>query len=59
MPGGTTKFRKVLVLVTFDVNAKTKDGWTALYSASSNGHDKVVQLLLGAGARTEMDERSQ
>jgi ankyrin repeat protein len=36
-----------------DIEAKTKDGWTALRSAAANGRDAVVRLLLKAGADTE------
>ena len=33
-----------------NVNAKTKDGYTALIWASSMGHTKIVAMLLAAGA---------
>ena len=31
-----------------------QDGWTALKQASFNGHHKVVELLLGAGANPDL-----
>lgn len=33
-----------------DVNAKDKDGWTALMFAANNGHATIVQALLDRGA---------
>ena len=33
-----------------DVNAKDRDGWTALIVASQNGHQNVVQALIAARA---------
>jgi ankyrin repeat protein len=32
------------------VDAEDAYGWTALRLATANGHDEVVELLLGAGA---------
>ena len=32
-------------------------GWTALHSASSQGHVEMVQLLVSAGARVEVEDR--
>ena len=34
-----------------------QDGWTALKQASFNGHHKVVELLLGAGANSDLQNK--
>ena len=34
-----------------------QDGWTALKSASNNGHHKVVELLLGGGANPDIQDK--
>lgn len=34
-----------------DVNAKTYDGFTALFVASQGGHSEIVKLLQTAGAK--------
>ena len=34
-----------------------QDGWTALERASINGHHKVVELLLGAGASPDLQDK--
>ena len=34
-----------------------QDGWTALQQASSEGHQKVVELLLGAGAKPDLQDK--
>ena len=34
-----------------------KDGWTALDQASYNGHHKVVELLLRAGANPDLQNK--
>ena len=34
-----------------------QDGWTALKSASNKGHHKVVELLLGAGANPDLQDK--
>jgi len=39
------------------VNAKSKDGWTALMAASANGHRAVVQALLAQGADVNAKDR--
>ncbi len=36
-----------------DIHAESTDGTTALVAAACEGHTEMVQLLLGAGARTE------
>ena len=33
-----------------DVNAKDKDGWSPLHPASYEGHQEIVELLIGKGA---------
>ena len=35
----------------------TQDGYTALRTASFNGHHKVVELLLGAGANPDLQDK--
>ena len=35
----------------------TQDGWTALERASIKGHQKVVELLLGAGANPDLQNK--
>jgi ankyrin repeat protein len=42
---------RALIDAKADVNAKTKDGQTALGLASSRGHAAVAQLLRQAGAK--------
>ena len=34
-----------------------QDGWTALKRASFKGHHKVVELLLGAGANPDLQDK--
>ena len=34
-----------------------QDGWTALKQASFKGHHKVVELLLGAGANPDLQDK--
>ena len=34
-----------------------QDGWTALQQASINGHQKVVELLLRAGAKPDLQDK--
>ena len=34
-----------------------QDGWTALKVASDSGHHKVVELLLGAGANPDLQDK--
>ena len=34
-----------------------QDGWTALKQASFNGHHNVVELLLGAGANPDIQDK--
>ena len=33
-----------------DVNTRDKDGWTSLHPASYEGHQEIVELLIGKGA---------
>ena len=37
-------------------HSTVQNGWTALKSASNNGHHKVVELLLGAGANPDLQD---
>ena len=34
-----------------------QDGWTALRESSISGHHKVVELLLGAGANPDLQDK--
>ena len=34
-----------------------QDGWTSLKAASIKGHHKVVELLLGAGANPDLQDK--
>ena len=34
-----------------------QNGWTALKSASNKGHHKVVEVLLGAGANPDLQDK--
>ena len=34
-----------------------QNGWTALKQASNNGHHKVVEVLLGAGANPDLQDK--
>lgn len=44
--------KKVQTLITqgVDVNARDKEGWTALHFAAELGHTRICQLLIQAGA---------
>ena len=42
---------KALLAAGADVNAKEKEGWTALMLAAEKGHTEIVQLLKQAGAK--------
>ena len=33
-----------------------QDGWTSLHQATFNGHHRVVELLLGAGANPDLQD---
>jgi len=48
---GNDNIVKLLLGKGADVNAKAKDGWTALMIASRKGHQEVVNLLKAHGAR--------
>jgi ankyrin repeat protein len=41
---------KILLVAGADVNAKSKDGWTALHIGSKSGPVAIVELLLESGA---------
>ena len=43
-----------------NVNAATKDGYTALHAASSFGRPEIIELLLSRGAdRSALDKRKR
>ena len=37
-----------------EVDAPTNDAWTALHEAASNGHVRIVECLLTAGAQVQL-----
>lgn len=39
------------------VNARDKDGWTALMYAITNGNKKIVQMLIAAGAKVNQKNK--
>ena len=39
------------------MDSAVQDGWTALKQASIKGHQKVVELLLGAGANPDLQNK--
>jgi ankyrin repeat protein len=41
-----------------DVNAKDKDGWTALMEASNNGHTEIVKALIDKGANINAKDKN-
>lgn len=47
---GNTASVKALMSQGADVNAKSKDGWTALMFAATMGHTEIVKTLLAKGA---------
>ena len=44
-------------LVAIFSHSTIQDGWTALERASIKGHQKVVELLLGAGANSDLQNK--
>lgn len=52
--GEIHEIKKQFNLSSVDINAQDKGGYTALMYASSGGHLKVVELLLGLGADKEL-----
>jgi ankyrin repeat protein len=49
-------YRQELLSKDAEVNAKEKEGWTALISASQNGHREIVQELLSRGAEVNAQD---
>ena len=47
---GQTETVQALIAKGADVNAKEKNGWTALIRAAKKGHIDIVKALLEAGA---------
>ena len=45
------------VSCSYNLPFSTQDGYTALRTASFNGHHKVVELLLGAGANPDLQDK--
>ena len=48
---GHLDIAKLLLDKGADVNAKSKDGDTALMAASEKGHTKIVELLKARGSK--------
>ena len=46
-------YSHVVTIIHFTI----QNGWTALEKASFNGHHKVVELLLGAGANPDLQNK--
>lgn len=44
---GLPEFLRLLLPLQIDINAQTKDGWTALMLATYQNHSECVRLLLG------------
>ena len=57
---GNTKIAIALIKAGADINAKSKWGWTPLYSATFHGYTKIAFALVKAGAnlniRTNKDK---
>ena len=43
--------------VVTSIHSTIQNGWTALKRASFKGHQKVVELLLGAGANPDIQNK--
>ena len=41
----------------FFYHSHTQDGWTALMSASHNGHHEIVEKLLAARAKPDLQDK--
>ncbi len=48
---GHTEIVKALIAAGADVNAVSKDGYTAFKKASKKGHTEIVNALIAAGAK--------
>lgn len=55
---GDTAYIKQCLKVAMPVNRQEGNGWTALHSASSNGHVQVVRVLLQYGANLGIKDKS-
>ena len=54
---GNAEVLALLLTNGADVNAKAKDGYTALHAAESQGYTEIVQLLNDVGAEKTFKSR--